>query len=448
MVQIPITTTITTTTNKIIIIITITIKRMEINPAINITTALTEAEARAQTSSIEKKMSVEEELERCAQESLIDQISREEEELELEEKEFASDEAGDCDAAQKVVYTGGVNRNNENAFDCADDNLSRSIQREVGRWPVEDDFLMIKLIENGAALEVLTKAGAFTKKYELKDIERRWEKILYDDRVALEAGKRVREFEQRKKSEDEVNAFVSERVRKGDCFETMWKKKKTASRNNDYDNNNNNNNNNSNNSNRRNNAGAEDYGNDGNNNGEMINQVNMFKDAEMFILKECEPLPTEEEMDEAVEKREKKRKERTIHEIAKLEKDLTTVASRAMTRSGIIAKIIGQNTMFTLTKRESTVGRSTTDSAVDVDLSKEGNASKISRVQAYLKLRWNGEFTLRNVGKRPIWINNKPIETNNRARLHSHALIEVGGMRMLFVPNPSLVRCIKPEEWK
>ena len=120
---------------------------MEINPAINITTALTEAEARAQTSSIEKKMSVEEELERCAQESLIDQISREEEELELEEKEKEF-EAGDCDAAQKVVYTGGVNRNNENAFDCASDDLSRSIQREVGRWPVEDDFLMIKLIKH------------------------------------------------------------------------------------------------------------------------------------------------------------------------------------------------------------------------------------------------------------------------------------------------------------
>lgn len=293
----------------------------------------------------------------------------------------------------------------------------------VSDWPVSDDFLLIKCVENGCALESLAenKVVNFSKEYEITDIEKRWRGILFGEKSAYEISKRLREYAEKEQPKVEPNV--------GDDFRTSWKKKRGGevprliSSNADGDD-------------------DEDATNDD------VNAVNFFKDAELFILTDCDPLPSKAQLDETLKRQELKRKERTIHKIAKLEKDLTTVASRAMTRSGIIAKIIGQNTMFTLTKRESTVGRSTTDSAVDVDLSNEGNAAKISRVQAYLKLRWNGEFTMRNVGKRPIWINNKPIETNQRARLHSHALIEVGGMRMLFVPNPSLVRCIQPESYK
>jgi len=294
---------------------------------------------------------------------------------------------------------------------------------DVSDWPVSDDFLLIKCVENGCALESLAenKVVNFSKEYEITDIEKRWRGILFGEKSAYEISKRLREYAEKEQPKVEANV--------GDDFRTSWKKKRGGevprliSSNADGDD-------------------DEDATNDD------VNAVNFFKDAELFILTDCDPLPSKAQLDETLKRQELKRKERTIHKIAKLEKDLTTVASRAMTRSGIIAKIIGQNTMFTLTKRESTVGRSTTDSAVDVDLSNEGNAAKISRVQAYLKLRWNGEFTMRNVGKRPIWINNKPIETNQRARLHSHALIEVGGMRMLFVPNPSLVRCIQPESYK
>ena len=294
---------------------------------------------------------------------------------------------------------------------------------DVNDWPVSDDFLLIKCVENGCALESLAenKVVNFSKEYEITDIEKRWRGILFGEKSAYEISKRLREYAEKEQPKVEPNV--------GDDFRTSWKKKRGGevprliSSNADGDD-------------------DEDATNDD------VNAVNFFKDAELFILTDCDPLPSKAQLDETLKRQELKRKERTIHKIAKLEKDLTTVASRAMTRSGIIAKIIGQNTMFTLTKRESTVGRSTTDSAVDVDLSNEGNAAKISRVQAYLKLRWNGEFTMRNVGKRPIWINNKPIETNQRARLHSHALIEVGGMRMLFVPNPSLVRCIQPESYK
>ena len=331
-----------------------------------------------------------------------------------DDKSGKEDEIDDDDDAEKT-------RGGQQQFEQTEEEEEEDI--DVNDWPVSDDFLLIKCVENGCALESLAenKVVNFSKEYEITDIEKRWRGILFGEKSAYEISKRLREYAEKEQPKVEANV--------GDDFRTSWKKKRGGevprliSSNADGDD-------------------EEDATNDD------VNAVNFFKDAELFILTDCDPLPSKAQLDETLKRQELKRKERTIHKIAKLEKDLTTVASRAMTRSGIIAKIIGQNTMFTLTKRESTVGRSTTDSAVDVDLSNEGNAAKISRVQAYLKLRWNGEFTMRNVGKRPIWINNKPIETNQRARLHSHALIEVGGMRMLFVPNPSLVRCIQPESYK
>ena len=336
-----------------------------------------------------------------------------------DDKSGKEDEIDDDDDAEKT-------RGGQQQFEQTEEEEEEEEEEEdidVNDWPVSDDFLLIKCVENGCALESLAenKVVNFSKEYEITDIEKRWRGILFGEKSAYEISKRLREYAEKEQPKVEANV--------GDDFRTSWKKKRGGevprliSSNADGDD-------------------DEDATNDD------VNAVNFFKDAELFILTDCDPLPSKAQLDETLKRQELKRKERTIHKIAKLEKDLTTVASRAMTRSGIIAKIIGQNTMFTLTKRESTVGRSTTDSAVDVDLSNEGNAAKISRVQAYLKLRWNGEFTMRNVGKRPIWINNKPIETNQRARLHSHALIEVGGMRMLFVPNPSLVRCIQPESYK
>ena len=335
-----------------------------------------------------------------------------------DDKSGKEDEIDDDDDAEKT-------RGEQQQFEQTEEEEEEEEEEDidVNDWPVSDDFLLIKCVENGCALESLAenKVVNFSKEYEITDIEKRWRGILFGEKSAYEISKRLREYAEKEQPKVEANV--------GDDFRTSWKKKRGGevprliSSNADGDD-------------------DEDATNDD------VNAVNFFKDAELFILTDCDPLPSKAQLDETLKRQELKRKERTIHKIAKLEKDLTTVASRAMTRSGIIAKIIGQNTMFTLTKRESTVGRSTTDSAVDVDLSNEGNAAKISRVQAYLKLRWNGEFTMRNVGKRPIWINNKPIETNQRARLHSHALIEVGGMRMLFVPNPSLVRCIQPESYK
>ena len=56
-----------------------------------------------------------------------------------------------------------------------------------------------------------------------------------------------------------------------------------------------------------------------------------------------------------------------------------------------------------------TLGRTTKDHAVDVDLKLEGPAWKISRKQGVIKLRSTGDFFIANEGKRSIFVDGQPV---------------------------------------
>jgi len=71
------------------------------------------------------------------------------------------------------------------------------------------------------------------------------------------------------------------------------------------------------------------------------------------------------------------------------------------------------------------LGRMSSDIVVDVDLSEEGNAAKVSRQQAIIKMKRDCEFYIKNIGRRLIFINGKPIEKGKRAHLADGSLIEV-----------------------
>ena len=129
----------------------------------------------------------------------------------------------------------------------------------------------------------------------------------------------------------------------------------------------------------------------------------------------------------------------------RLERGAMAASARFATRRDALGVLVGSRASFYLTKRESALGRGTEDSKVDVDLSVEGNASKVSRQQAFVKLRWNGEFCVRNVGRRPVWINDVALESGRRCALAPQSLVEVGGMRLLWIPNPKLVRKTAPD---
>jgi len=102
---------------------------------------------------------------------------------------------------------------------------------------------------------------------------------------------------------------------------------------------------------------------------------------------------------------------------------------------GALAVLRGARLRYAVRKPEVLLGRSTDEQKVDVDLALEGNASKVSRQHALLQRRSDGRFFLRNVGRRAVYVNNTAVESGARALLPPDCLLEVGGIRLLFLPN-------------
>lgn len=76
-------------------------------------------------------------------------------------------------------------------------------------------------------------------------------------------------------------------------------------------------------------------------------------------------------------------------------------------------------------KFQITFGRTTKEQGVDVDLTLEGPAYKVSRKQGTIKLRSNGDFFISNEGKRPIYIDGMPLLSGSKNRINNNCVIEV-----------------------
>lgn len=116
----------------------------------------------------------------------------------------------------------------------------------------------------------------------------------------------------------------------------------------------------------------------------------------------------------------------------------TTVTPASEFDSHTLAVLRGRLVRYLMRSREITVGRSTADSHVDVDLSLEGPAWKISRRQAVIKLRSDGEYYVINEGRRPLYIDGKPVIVGTKARLHHNSTFEICGLRFVFLINQDI----------
>lgn len=113
-----------------------------------------------------------------------------------------------------------------------------------------------------------------------------------------------------------------------------------------------------------------------------------------------------------------------------------------------LAVLRGRLVRYLMRSREITVGRSTKDVVVDVDLGLEGPASKISRRQAVIKLKHTAEFHLANEGRRSVIVNGTPVLMGESILLQNNAVVQFSGLTFIFIVNLELIQAIRNESSK
>jgi len=104
-----------------------------------------------------------------------------------------------------------------------------------------------------------------------------------------------------------------------------------------------------------------------------------------------------------------------------------------------LAVLKGRILKFHIVKETTYIGRRNLDFDIDVDLSVEGPALKISRRQGLLKLV-NGRFHLENCGRRPFYINGQPLASGASTTLMNNSVIEIYCTKLLFNVNQKAVQ--------
>ncbi|KAM0032533.1 putative transcription factor interactor and regulator FHA-SMAD family [Helianthus debilis subsp. tardiflorus] len=115
-------------------------------------------------------------------------------------------------------------------------------------------------------------------------------------------------------------------------------------------------------------------------------------------------------------------------------------SQRVMSSLGAFAVFYSHQFNYYIKKTEVTVGRSTDDTEVDIDLRKESHANMISRQQATIKMETDGTFTLKNIGKGSILVNGESVARGQAAALISCCLIQIRGMDFMFDMDDRYVR--------
>lgn len=182
-------------------------------------------------------------------------------------------------------------------------------------------------------------------------------------------------------------------------------------------------------------------------------QVLNFSDAEQMIddakLKESRDDVLENEL--MVSDRHQKREIRQLEqELPRWQVLVDNITGMSMPDfdNQTLAALRGRMVRYLMRSREITLGRATKDKQIDVDLSLEGPAWKISRKQGIIKLKNNGDFFIVNEGRRPLYIDGRPVLSGNKWKLNNNSVVEIAGLRFVFLINLELISLIKAEAAK
>ncbi|KAK4368102.1 hypothetical protein RND71_011894 [Anisodus tanguticus] len=166
--------------------------------------------------------------------------------------------------------------------------------------------------------------------------------------------------------------------------------------------------------------------------------VPYFSDVEAMILQM--DLDPHDQDSHATRQESKYQSEDFRRATIRLEQCIRSGLQRDMTPRGAFAILYGRHLRHYIWKTEVILGRSTDDVEVDIDLRKEGRANKISRRQASIKMESDGSFCLKNLGRCPIAVNGKSVDTGQYLTLSCSCVIEIRDMSFVFEMNPKYVK--------
>ncbi|RWS29049.1 microspherule protein 1-like isoform X2 [Leptotrombidium deliense] len=342
--------------------------------------------------------------------------------------------------------------------------------KDIGRWKPQDDLALVLAVQQTNDLESVYRAVKFSCKFSLKEIEYRWYALLYDATIAKIAVSAMRQLHPDvvaqihskalfNEAEEQLlkkvaansqptletfqelineNADVFLPYRSSKSLMSHWSLLKhyhllydqsiqTLSRHEDVINF----------------SDAEEAAEK-----EPINITQSIPHSATGAVKHEDVLHQEMMLADRKNKREIRQLENEIPKWQVLVDSITGVAPSDFD-SQTLAVLRGRLVRYLMRSREITLGRCAKDSIIDVDLSLEGPASKISRKQGLIKLHSNGDFMIVNTGKRPFYVDSKPIlGSGNCAKLNNNSVVEIAGLRFVFLINQDLIAAVRAEALK
>ena len=324
--------------------------------------------------------------------------------------------------------------------------------KDMGRWKSTDDILLIDAVEQINDLALVHMSVKFSCKFTLQEIQERWYALLYDPVISALARQAMKSLPKEiadeahakapfNKAEEEIlsqvlsssqpnleifkdilqrHSLTFHRLRTAESLEKHWHLMKQYHL-------------------------IED---------QAVtplpleDQVLSFSDAEEMLDDQELATPKDDAIEHEVLLADRKQKK----DIKKLEEELPRWEVLVSSVTGVptgeldeqtVAALRGRHVRYLMRSREITIGRSTEETTVDIDLSLEGPAYKVSRKQGVIKMKNNGEFVLTNEGKRPIFVDGKPVLKGSKVRLHNESVLEIALLRFVFLINEQIVGAAK-----
>ncbi|KAL3319545.1 Microspherule protein 1 [Cichlidogyrus casuarinus] len=100
-----------------------------------------------------------------------------------------------------------------------------------------------------------------------------------------------------------------------------------------------------------------------------------------------------------------------------------------------IATLMGLRARYVIKGEETTFGRSSYAYKPDIDLSREGDSSKVSRCHGKIRLAQDGTFWLSNFSSHAVFVNGIPVLKNEEIHLEDQAIIGISRIALRFDIN-------------